>query len=513
LDPLQPTDPRDIGSYRLVGRLGSGGMGQVFLGRSPGGRPVAVKLVAPGLANDPDFRRRFAQEVEAARKVGGFHTAQVVDADTSGSQPWLVSAYIPGPSLQDAVSNYGPLPLHTVRVLAAGLAEGLSAVHSSGLVHRDLKPANVILSSDGPRLIDFGIARALDSAGGTLTASGSVIGSPGFMSPEQASGHPDIGPASDVFSLGAVLAFASTAVGPYGTGSLPAIIYRIMNQPPELGQVPDQIRGVVAACMARDPAQRPAVADLLRYFADAAQTTDDWLPAAISDMISERVSWTGNRSGSRTVQQPPITPPPTLPPGTGLPPQPAYGMTGYTHPMPATAPPQHHTPPPGSWNDDQPRRSYLPFAIGGAALAVIAAIVAVVVIVSGGGKSGGGGGSTAVPNPNAAVVGNWTGTYTCSQGPTNLNLTINDQAGGGITAIFAFGSASNNSVPPGSFAMKGTYSGGTLTLNPDHWIQRPTDYEMVGLTAHVQGTAPTSISGNVIGQQSTCTTFNVARSS
>ena len=200
MDPLQPGDPAQIGTYRILGRLGAGGMGQVFFGRSPGGRPVAVKLIRPEHAGSDQFRTRFAREVAAARSVGGFHTAPVVDADPSADPPWMVTAYIPGPSLQEAVVEYGPLPSEVIRSLGAGLAEGLAAIHRSGLVHRDLKPANVILAADGPRVIDFGIARALDGADG-VTVTGAVVGTFAYMSPEQVRAEP-VGPAGDAFSLG-----------------------------------------------------------------------------------------------------------------------------------------------------------------------------------------------------------------------------------------------------------------------------------------------------------------------
>src|SRR5580692_12445965 len=197
MDALQPDDPRQVGRYRLLRRLGTGGMGRVFLGHSPGGRLVAVKLIRAELADDPGFRLRFAQEVAAARRVGGIFTAPVVDADPDGPQPWLVTAYVDGPSLAEAVVAQGPMPVDSVLILAAGLAEGLGAVHAAGVVHRDLKPSNVLLAADGPRVIDFGISRAVDAT--HLTRTGMIIGSPAFMSPEQVEGSA-VGPTSDVFS-------------------------------------------------------------------------------------------------------------------------------------------------------------------------------------------------------------------------------------------------------------------------------------------------------------------------
>ena len=225
MDELVSGDPRRIGPYQLEARLGSGGMGRVYLGRSPGGRHVAIKVIRPELAEDADFRARFAREVAAARKVSGIFTASVVDADLDGPVPWLATSYVAGPSLAVVVAYRGPLPAASVLALAAGLAEGLAAIHASGVVHRDLKPANVLLAEDGPRLIDFGISRSLEAV--ALTRTGIVVGSPGFMSPEQADGR-EVGPPSDIFSLGAVLAFAATGKGPFGDGTTPALLYRVV---------------------------------------------------------------------------------------------------------------------------------------------------------------------------------------------------------------------------------------------------------------------------------------------
>ena len=257
---LQPGDPQLIGPYRLRGRLGAGGMGQVFLGRSAGGRPVAVKVVRAHLATDPEFRARFRREINVARKVSGVYTSPVIDADVDGPMPWLATAYVEGPSLAEAVSQHGPLPPRSVLALAKGLAEGLSAIHAAGVVHRDLKPANVLLAEDGPRVIDFGISRAVEAS--ALTHTGLVVGSPGFMSPEQAEGR-EVGPPSDIFSLGAVLAFAATGQGPFGTGSTPALVYRVVYSPPNLDHLPAEVRPLVERCLAKDPAQRPTAAQLL----------------------------------------------------------------------------------------------------------------------------------------------------------------------------------------------------------------------------------------------------------
>ena len=260
LDELQPGDPRRIGPYWLEGRLGAGGMGRVYLGRSPGGRQVAVKAIRAELAESPDFRTRFAREVSAARRVSGIFTAPVVDADLDGPVPWLATSYVAGPSLATAVVTGGPMPAGAVLALAAGLAEGLSAIHAAGVVHRDLKPSNVIVADDGPRVLDFGISLSAEAS--ALTQTGMVVGSPGFMSPEQADGH-DVGPPSDVFSLGAVLAFAATGQGPFGTGSTAALVYRVVHSEPDTGTLPDEIRPLIERCLAKDPRHRPTAGQIL----------------------------------------------------------------------------------------------------------------------------------------------------------------------------------------------------------------------------------------------------------
>ncbi|MFE3460890.1 serine/threonine-protein kinase [Nocardiopsis aegyptia] len=253
-DPLRDGDLSQVGPFQLHGRLGGGGMGEVYLGRSPGGHTVAVKVVRRELAGDADFRRRFASEVAAARRVGGFYTAHLVDADPDGSPPWLATSYIAGPTLQQAVADHGPFPAASVSVLGAGLAEGLAAVHAAGVVHRDLKPANVILTADGPRLIDFGIARALDATSHTRTST--VLGTAAYMSPEQARGE-DVGPPADVFALGCVLAFAATGRSPFGEGPAHAVAYRIVHADPDLSCLPDGLDALVSACLAKDPDARP----------------------------------------------------------------------------------------------------------------------------------------------------------------------------------------------------------------------------------------------------------------
>ncbi|MGI5338735.1 serine/threonine-protein kinase [Streptomyces sp. CA-181903] len=289
--PLLEEDPRAVGPYRLLGVLGAGGMGRVYVGRNPGGRTVAVKVVHPRLALDDEFRSRFRREVETARRVGGAWTAPVLDADPDAPVPWVVTGYVAGPSLDRAVADVGPLPGPAVRAVGAGLAEALAAVHALGLVHRDVKPSNVLLPLDGPRLIDFGIARAMDGTT-SLTATGVVIGSSGYMAPEQVLGRPLTG-AADVFSLGAVLAFAAGGAAPFPGEHHASINYRVVHGDPELAPGLDGgLRELITACLAKDPADRPAPADLLRRLTDGRPAGDlvgpGWLPAPLVEQVSRQ---------------------------------------------------------------------------------------------------------------------------------------------------------------------------------------------------------------------------------
>jgi hypothetical protein len=281
---LKAGDPAVVGPYRLLGRLGAGGMGQVYLAKSPGGRLVAIKLIRPELAEERGFRSRFSSEISAARNVSGIYTAAVVDADADAELPWMATVYVPGPSLTDAVEDTGPLPVDSVLALAAGLAEALQAIHRADLVHRDLKPSNVLLAADGPRVIDFGISLALERS--MMTATGMVMGSPGFMSPEQARGQREVGAPTDVFSFGAVLAFAATGESPFGVGPTPALLYRVVNESPDLMAVPARLRPLIEQCLAKDPAGRPTPAEVLAALGDDVQViTGEWLPAPIAETM------------------------------------------------------------------------------------------------------------------------------------------------------------------------------------------------------------------------------------
>jgi len=258
-----------IGSFTIQGRLGRGAMGSVYLARSPGGRLVAVKVVRDELAGDAGFRARFAREIAAARKVGGAYTAAVVDADPDAERPWLATEYLPGPTLQKAIETSGPLTPGGVQSLASGLAEALMAIHASGVIHRDLKPSNIVLTDNGPRVIDFGIARALEEA--SLTATGVVVGTPGYLSPEQITGT-TVGPPSDMFALGAVLVFAASGRGPFATGNPASLLHRIVNEQPHIPPLPNALQEVVRRCLARDPADRPTPPELLRFVGSPANT-------------------------------------------------------------------------------------------------------------------------------------------------------------------------------------------------------------------------------------------------
>jgi serine/threonine protein kinase len=256
MEPLTADDPRQVSVYRLQARLGAGGMGRVYLASSPGGRAVALKVVHPELARDPEFMTRFRREVEAAEAVSGAYTAPVIGAGPDDSPPWLATAYVPGPSLAELVRRAGPLPEAAVWRLAGGLVEALQAIHRRGLVHRDLKPGNILIAADGPRVIDFGISRALH--GMAITTARTTMGTPAYMSPEQAAGV-DIGPASDVFSLGSVLAFAAAGSAPFDGGDTLSVIYRIVHSDPDLSRLPPQLRRLISWCMTKDPAGRPSL--------------------------------------------------------------------------------------------------------------------------------------------------------------------------------------------------------------------------------------------------------------
>jgi outer membrane protein assembly factor BamB len=366
--PLSAEDPRTIGEFRLHNRLGAGGMGRVYLGSSPGGRAVAVKVIHPHLARDGAFLGRFRREVAAALAVNGGYAAPVVAAGPDDNPPWLATAYVPGPSLQEVVTAGGPLPEDAVLKLAAGLAEALRVIHSCGLVHRDLKPGNVLLAADGPRVIDFGIARALD--GTVLTSAESLLGTPSYMSPEQAQSQP-AGPPSDVFSLGGVLYFAATGGNPFGTGHPAVMLYRIVHTKPDLDQVPTGLRDLVAACLARDPAGRPAPAELAAALMGVVPLGDPaafWPPAVAWRIAGHQAGLTdgapagsdGGAQAGRPSTLPSVTPATKVQvPGNSWAP-PGPGQSGPREDQPgwvAPRPPGDLTGPPGDLTGPSGKRA------------------------------------------------------------------------------------------------------------------------------------------------------------
>jgi len=310
--PLTPGDPTEVAGYVLHARLGSGGMGTVYLSFSRGGRPVAIKLVRQDLADDPEFRRRFAREISAAKQVQGHYTAPVVDADPDAPVPWFATGYIAGPSLQSAVAEHGPFPLFAVFRLLAGAAEGIAAVHAAGMIHRDLKPANVLLAEDGPRVIDFGIAYAANSS--ELTGKDGTVGTPAYMAPEQISGR--VGPATDVFGLGQLALYAAAGHGAFGEGPAQSLLYRIINEPPYLDDCPYQLRPVVESCLAKNPANRPPVTWVMDYARNAMGDdtmrvlNEPWLPPSVAATLMGYAPGTAptaspSRPPSRTVSAAP----------------------------------------------------------------------------------------------------------------------------------------------------------------------------------------------------------------
>ncbi|MFE7639627.1 serine/threonine-protein kinase [Kitasatospora sp. NPDC057518] len=454
MEALEDGDPRQVGEYRLLRRLGAGGMGRVYLGRTAGGRTVAVKLVHEQYAADREFRVRFRNEVAAARQVGGRWTAPVLDADTEGVQPWVATGYVAGPSLGTAVRDFGPLSVAAVRSLGVGLAEALEAVHARGLVHRDVKPSNVLLALDGPRLIDFGITRALDAAT-ALTRSGFVVGSPGYLSPEQADGR-GAGPASDVFSLGAVLAHAATGTAPFGSGvSAAVLIYRVLHEEPEL-DIPDgELHALVADCLAKDPDRRPTPAQLRERLTATDPAAGerlgrrDWLPPAIAASLAalavELLDLDGDspaRLAAPTGQFGPAAPWPAAPPAPGSPtpgtpapgtPAPSTLVPGTPTPYSPAQPPPYRSPYPPA-PQPGPRRPRPTILLVAAVLAAAVAGTAVFLATRDSGTAGhdngsathapGPGGSSSAPTSGApapegeipaAFLGAWQGTLGSQQ--------------------------------------------------------------------------------------------------
>ncbi|MEU5994458.1 serine/threonine-protein kinase [Spirillospora sp. NPDC047418] len=338
--PLEPGDPRALGQYEVIGRLGAGGQGAVFLGKAPGGEYVAVKLLHAQMANDPAARARFTREVSAAQKVEPFCTARVLEADVHGDQPYVVSEFIDGPSLHDVVAHDGPRGAAELERLAIGTATALAAIHEAGIVHRDFKPNNVMLASDGPRVVDFGIARTVNSQESAVTATGMVVGTPGYLAPEQLTGAP-LTPAVDIFAWGATMVFAATGQSPFEADTLPVIINRILNEEPDLSALPPgPVRDLVGRCLSKDAGLRPPAPQLLLNLLGAVGAAPAGQSAGQEELLNQ---------GTRIASQ--LPPPPPVPPAPQHRPQPQ--ITPPPMPMhqgamggPATPPPQPITPPP-----------------------------------------------------------------------------------------------------------------------------------------------------------------------
>ncbi|MFE1405083.1 PQQ-binding-like beta-propeller repeat protein [Streptomyces sp. NPDC058770] len=337
MEQLTQHDPRRIGPFEVLGRLGAGGMGLVYLARSASGRRVAIKTVRTELAEDQLFRVRFTREVEAARAVSGFYTAAVVDADPRAAVPWLATAYVPAPSLEEIVNECGPMPVQAVRWLAAGIAEALQSIHGAGLVHRDMKPSNVLVVEDGPRVIDFGIASGVSNT--RLTMTNVAVGTPAYMSPEQARDSRSVTGASDIFSLGSTLVFAATGHAPFHGGNPVETVFMLLREGPDLEGLPEELRPLIESCMQMDAALRPSPADLQAQLAphlfasggDDSGTASAWLPSAATALIEQR------RGGRKPASHAPASAPA---PGPGTaPPAPAPG------PLPAPVPPPPQQPP------------------------------------------------------------------------------------------------------------------------------------------------------------------------
>jgi ABC-type transport system substrate-binding protein/serine/threonine protein kinase len=415
--PLRANDPEQLGSYRLIGRLGEGGQGIVYLGEDPDGEQVAVKLLHAQFSGDVKARARFAAELANAKRVAPFCTAQILDADVEGDTPYLVSEFIEGPSLRQVVDAEGPRTGGVLQRLAIGTATALAAIHEAGVVHRDFKPTNVLLAADGPRVIDFGIARALD-AGGTLTST--TVGTPSYMSPEQISGEV-AGPPTDVFAWAGTIVYAATGTPPFGQDSIPAVMNRIVHQEPALGMLMGPLRDVVLACLAKDPRHRPTAQQLLlRLLSNDGVSLPGARPAPSAEVLNQ-----GAQVAADNTAPPRWTPPGALyapgdsyprgpyPAGQDTPPPNLYG------PGPDTPPPGHYPPgpdtvPPGPGMMTQgyagyanaPRRGSRPGVLAGAAAALVllasAGTFAVVRLA---------GGHNPAPKPTPAPVGRTGGTF------------------------------------------------------------------------------------------------------
>ncbi|MFF0445885.1 serine/threonine-protein kinase [Streptomyces sp. NPDC004609] len=384
MDQLVPGDPQHIGGYRLLARLGAGGMGQVYLARSDRGRTVAVKLVRQELAAQETFRERFRQEVRSARRVGGQWTAPVLDADTEAPVPWVATGYVAGPPLNEVVSgDHGPLPERSVRILGAGLAHALASIHTAGLIHRDLKPSNIMITIDGPRVIDFGIARALETAAdGGLTRTGALVGSPGFMAPEQVRGEP-LTPAADIFCLGSVLMYAATGRLPFGTAESAghALMFRIAEEEPDLTGLPIGLFDLVQHCLDKYPGRRPGLEEILARTATQ-PSHEPWLPGALIAQLGRHAVQLleVEHSGPASAPAPPPSPHVPTAPATA----PAHHLAPARAPAPGPrgngSPSQPHRPEPAPYSPPTTTRSRRAPADRGRTAALVGIGVAVAAV-------------------------------------------------------------------------------------------------------------------------------------
>ncbi|MER6303080.1 serine/threonine-protein kinase [Kitasatospora sp. NPDC001539] len=426
LSALGTDEPQEIAGYRLLARIGEGGMGSVYLSRTRGNQPVALKVIRREFAGDAEFLRRFQQEVRAAQQVRGYHLVPVLDHDVSGARPWLASAYVPGLPLDEALAAYGPLPVPVALQLVGCVARGLASVHAAGVVHRDLKPSNILLGANGPWVIDFGIARAAEAT--QLTRSGGFIGTPQFMSPEHGTGA-EITPAADVFSLGLIAAVAATGRHPYGSGGMLTVATQIANtelRPPDLTGYPEELRPLLERMLAADPAARPTPTELAelceRASGRAPQPGEGWLPAPLAAAVAER-----EREAARLLAAEPAPatePAPAAGTGAGVP---TYVPTqvsahpgGGVHSAPThTAPPPPAAPPQAPTAAARPPRRRAPLAVAlVAALAVVAAATAW--LVSGDDKAGTSAATGApVANPPAPASATATPSLTPSRQPSD----------------------------------------------------------------------------------------------
>jgi predicted Ser/Thr protein kinase len=498
--PLEPGDPASLGHYEVVGRLGAGGQGAVYLGRTPGNEYVAIKLLHAQMARDPSARARFTREVAAAQKVAPFCTSRVYEADVHGDQPYIVSEFIDGPSLHDVVAMNGPRGPVELERLAIGTVTALAAIHEAGIVHRDFKPNNVLLAADGPRVVDFGIARTINSQESAVTATGMVVGTPGYLAPEQLTGAP-LQPAVDIFAWGATMVFAATGQSPFEADTLPVIINRILNDEPDLSALRGPLRDVVGRCLSKDPALRPPAHQLLLQLLGNAGVAPGPAPAR-KDLLDQGTRIAAQLPAPPPVAHhappppppvarrtpppaPPMTPPPMAMPGPATPPPMAMPGPRTPPPMampipgPATPPPMRTGPPGPAMTQPPfqqpyqppPKRSKGPIiaAVGCGGLAVLAIIVfAVAVIVGANNPSPG---STYTPysyNPPTSgttggipsdLNGTWTGTITNSSDSGQTNNA----------KIVLFGGLSTGSV---------TYTSATTTCSGLLTLQESTAYKV-----------------------------------